>query len=189
MIDAAAYFLMGDMASKHTLLPHERGIHPPTATPEPYATADGYITIAPLTDRHWTALLKAVGHPEWFEGNESRAERVRRSAKGLIALFPTQPSAYWIERIEAADVPCGRVNDFDTVWEDDQFAANETFFEYDHPKAGRARGVRSPVRFSRTNPELWRHAPELGQNTDEILGDLGFRADEIAGLRERRLVA
>jgi crotonobetainyl-CoA:carnitine CoA-transferase CaiB-like acyl-CoA transferase len=189
MIDAAAAFLMGDMASKHTLLPHERGVHPPVATPEPYATADGYLTIAALTDRHWTSLMKAVGHPEWFEGDEPRAERVRRSAKNLITLFPTQPTAYWIERIEAADVPCGRVNDFDTIWEDDQFAANGTFFEYDHPKAGRARGVRSPVRFSRTEPELWRHAPELGQQTEEILGDLGFAPGEIASLRERQLVA
>src|ERR1700722_7287685 len=178
MIDAAAAFLMGDMASKHTLLPHERGVHPPVATPEPYATADGYLTIAALTDRHWTSLMKAVGHPEWFEGDEPRAGRVRRSAKNLITLFPTQPTAYWIERIEAADVPCGRVNDFDTIWEDDQFAANGTFFEYDHPKAGRARGVRSPVRFSRTEPELWRHAPELGQQTEQILGDLGFAPGE-----------
>jgi crotonobetainyl-CoA:carnitine CoA-transferase CaiB-like acyl-CoA transferase len=133
--------------------------------------------------------MKAVGHPEWFEGAEPRADRVRRSAKNLIALFPTQPSAYWISRIEAADVPCGRVNDFDTVWEDDQFAANGTFFEYDHPRAGRARGVRSPVRFLRTEPELWRHAPALGENTSEILLDLGFQQTEIATLRERQLIA
>ena len=189
MIDAAAYFLMGDMMSVHTLLPDQRGVHPPVASAEPFRTADGYITIAPLTDKHWTSLLKAVGHPEWFEGDEPRQERIKRAARNLIEFFPTQPSAYWLERIEAADVPCGPVNDFDTIWTDSQFAANQTFVEYEHSKAGRVRAVRSPAQFSRTKPEFWREAPDLGQQTDEVLSEFGFDADEIAGLRARAIVA
>ena len=47
----------------------------------PFQTADGFITIAPLTDKHWAAILKAVGHPEWFEGDEPRPERVRRRSR------------------------------------------------------------------------------------------------------------
>lgn len=189
MIDAAAYFLMGDMMSVHTLLPDKRGIHPPVASAEPFRTADGYITIAPLTDKHWTSLLKAVGHPEWFEGDEPRQERVKRAARNLIEFFPTQPSAYWLERIEAADVPCGPVNDFDTIWTDSQFVANQTFVEYEHSKAGRVRAVRSPAQYSRTKPELWREAPDLGQQTDEVLRDFGFDADEVAALRADAIVA
>jgi len=189
MIDAAAYFLMGDMMSMHTLLPDKRGVHPPMPTAEPFRTTDGYITIAPLTDKHWTSMLKAVGHPEWFEGDEPRAERLRRSAKNLIELFPTQTSAYWLERIEAADVPCGPVNDFDTIWTDPQFTANRTFLEYEHAKAGRVRAVRSPAQFSRTRPELWRDAPDLGEQTQEVLSDFGFSADEIADLRASAIVA
>jgi crotonobetainyl-CoA:carnitine CoA-transferase CaiB-like acyl-CoA transferase len=189
MIDAAAYFLMGDMMSMHTLLPDKRGVHPPMPTGEPFRTADGYITIAPLTDKHWTALLDAVGHPEWFEGDEPRAERLRRSARNLIEFFPTQTSAYWLERIEAADVPCGPVNDFDTIWTDPQFAANGTFVEYEHGKAGRVRAVRSPAQFSRTQPELWRDAPDLGEQTDQVLSDFGFSAEEIASLRASAIVA
>ena len=188
MIDAVAYYLMPDTASRHTYLPHDAGIAPSMNTLEPFQTADGYITIAPLTDKHWTAILKAVGHPEWFEGDEPRPDRVRRSIKSLITLFPTQPSAYWLERIEAADVPCGPVNDYDSIWNDPQFVANETFFEYEHPKAGRVRAVRSPARFSRTEPELWRHPPDLGQHTDEILGEFGFGASEISELRANRIV-
>lgn len=188
MIDAAAYFLMGDMMSVHTLLPDKRGVHPPTASAEPYRTADGYITMAPLTDKHWTSLLKAVGHPEWFEGDEPRPDRVKRAARKLIELLPTQPSAYWLERIEAADVPCGPVNDFDTIWTDPQFVANQTFVEYEHSRAGRVRAVRSPARFSRTEPEFWREAPALGQQTDEVLAEFGFASSEIANLRAKEIV-
>lgn len=188
MIDAVAYYLMPDTASRHTYLPDQRGVAPSMNTLEPFQTADGFITIAPLTDKHWAAILGAVGHPEWFAGEEPRPERVRRSIKKLIELFPSQPSAYWLERIEAADVPCGPVNDYDSIWTDPQFVANQTFLEYEHPKAGRVRAVRSPARFSRTEPELWRHPPDFGQHTDEILRDCGFGADEISDLRSRQIV-
>ncbi len=188
MIDAVAYYLMGDTTARHTFLPHSPGVKPSMGTLEPFQTADHYITIAPLTDKHWTALLDAVGHPEWFQGDEPRGERVRRSIKNLISLFPTRPAAYWLERIERADVPCGPVNDYDTIWDDPQFKANGTFIEYDHPRAGRVRAVRMPARFSETPPEIWRHAPDLGQHTDEVLRDFGFSANEVSRLRAEQIV-
>ncbi|HYA36090.1 MAG TPA: CaiB/BaiF CoA-transferase family protein, partial [Candidatus Binataceae bacterium] len=188
MIDAVAYYLMGDTATNHTFLPHDKGLRPTMGTLDPFETADGYITIAPLTDRHWTDILGAVGHPEWFEGDAPRAERVRTTIKNLIKLFPTMPSAHWLELIENADVPCGPVNNFDSIWSDPQFLANETFVEYDHPKAGRVRAVRQPGRFSASPPELWRHAPDLGEHTDEILTDFGFSGEEIGELRRGEIV-
>lgn len=188
MMDAVAYYLMGDTMSRRTFLPDQPGTPPSMGTLEPFQTADGYITIAPLTDHHWRSLLEAVGHPQWFEGPEPRSERVRRSIKSLIELFPSRPSAYWLETIEKADVPCGPVNDYDTIWSDPQFIVNETFFEYDHPRAGRVRAVRSPARLSATPAGLWRHAPDLGEHTDEVLDEFGFSVAEIAGLRENQVV-
>jgi crotonobetainyl-CoA:carnitine CoA-transferase CaiB-like acyl-CoA transferase len=123
-----------------------------------------------------------------FAGDDPRPERVRRAIKALIDIFPTETSAYWLERIEKADVPCGPVNDFDTIWDDPQFAVNQTFMEYEHPKAGRVRAVRSPARFSKSKTDLWRHAPGLGQHTDEILRDFGFEPGEVARLRADRIV-
>ncbi|MFZ0660514.1 MAG: CaiB/BaiF CoA-transferase family protein [Candidatus Binataceae bacterium] len=188
MIDAVAYYLMGDTMARHTLLPHKPGVPPAMGTLDPFKTADGYITIAPLTDKHWTSMLESIGRQELFQGDEPRPERVKRAIKALIDIFPTESSAYWLERIEKADVPCGPVNDFDTIWTDPQFVANETFVEYDHPQAGRVRGVRSPARFSKSKTEFWRHAPGLGQHTDDILKDFGFGADEVARLRADHVV-
>lgn len=188
MIDAVAYYLMGDTMARHTLLPHKPGVPPAMGTLDPFKTADGYITIAPLTDKHWTSMLEAIGRQALFQGDEPRPERVKRAIKALIDIFPTETSAYWLERIEKADVPCGPVNDFDTIWTDPQFVVNETFVEYDHPQAGRVRGVRSPARFSKSKTEFWRHAPGLGQHTDDILKDFGFGADEVAQLRADHVV-
>jgi crotonobetainyl-CoA:carnitine CoA-transferase CaiB-like acyl-CoA transferase len=188
MMDAVAYYLMGDTAAHHTFLPHSPGVKPSMGTMEPFKTADGFITIAPLTDKHWAALTEAVGHPEWFAGDEPRNERVRRVVKSLIDFFPTRPSGYWLEIIEKADVPCGLVNDFDSIWTDPQYVVNDTFFEYDHPRAGRVRATRAPARMSETPPELWRHAPDLGQHTDEVLRDCGFEGTEIALLHAAGIV-
>ncbi len=188
MMDAVAYFLMPDTMANRTFLPDKPGTPPSMGTLEPYETADGFITISALRDDQWQRLFGAVGHPEWFEGEEPRNERLRRGIKGMIALFPSQSSAHWLEAIAAADVPCAPVNDYDTIWTDPQYAVNETFFEYEHPKAGRVRAVRSPARFSATTPELWRHAPELGENTDAILADSGFSGAEIARLRADQVV-
>jgi crotonobetainyl-CoA:carnitine CoA-transferase CaiB-like acyl-CoA transferase len=60
MIDAVAYYLMPDTASRHTYLPHDAGVPPSMNTLEPFQTADGFITIAPLTDKHWTDRKSVV---------------------------------------------------------------------------------------------------------------------------------
>lgn len=188
MIDALAYYMMGDTLGNNIYLPHKAGQRPVKGSSDPLKTADGYIVIAPVSDKHWTALLKGIGHLEWFEGEDSRAEKIRKTMWKIIELFPTKPSAHWLEIVEQADVPCGIVNDYDTIWNDPQFVANETFGEYEHPKAGKIRAVRSPARFSRTKPELWRHAPGLGEHTDAILADFGFTKGEISELRAAQVV-
>ena len=200
MIDAVAYYMLPDTMGENTYLPHQPGTPPAGGnSSEPMRTADGFISIGPITDKHWRSLVAAVGHPEWFQVEEmrhfslewlkARMEKVRQATEKLVELFPTRTSAHWLEVIEKADVPCGPVHNYDTIWSDPQFVANGTFLEYEHPKAGWVRAVRSPARFSETDPELWRHSPALGEQTGEILADLGFSADEIAGLKAERVVS
>jgi crotonobetainyl-CoA:carnitine CoA-transferase CaiB-like acyl-CoA transferase len=55
--------------------------------------------------------------------------------------------------------------------------------ETGHPRAGRLRQTRGAARFSQTPPEIRRGAPALGENTQEILAELGYSATEIAALR------
>lgn len=188
MIDAVAYYMMGDTLGSNTFLPHKPGRGAVKGSSDPIQTADGFVTIAAVADKHWTSLLKAVGHPEWWKLSDNRNECVRQIMWKLIELFPSKPSAYWLEVMEQADVPCGPVHDYDTIWDDPQFAANQTFPYYEHPRAGQVRVVRAPAQFSETGPEIWRHAPELGEQTDQILSDFGFSGDEISKLRENQIV-
>jgi formyl-CoA transferase len=61
---------------------------------------------------------------------------------------------------------------------------NQTFVEYDHPVAGRIRGVNVPGKFSATPPQIRHHAPGLGEHTVEILQEFGLSQSQIATLLE-----
>ncbi|MET0485416.1 MAG: CoA transferase, partial [Candidatus Rokuibacteriota bacterium] len=61
--------------------------------------------------------------------------------------------------------------------------------ELPHPKVGRVQGLGNPVKMSATPARLDKVAPALGEDTDAILGELGFGQAEIATLRASRVVA
>ena len=82
----------------------------------------------------------------------------------------------------AAGVPCARVNDFKEVFDHPQIVARGVVKEVEHPRLGKMRAVRNPVLFDHDGPDLARHAPMLGEHSEEILQELGYAAAEIQAL-------
>jgi crotonobetainyl-CoA:carnitine CoA-transferase CaiB-like acyl-CoA transferase len=158
-----------------------------------YETADGYMTVAPLTDRHWAALARVAERPEWLEDQRFKTSALRH--KNIDArLQLTQeallerPAAEWLERLTAAGVPCAPVQTRNQLIRHPQVEGLGLVLETDHPAAGRLRQARAAARFSRTPPEIRRGAPRLGEHTEEILADLGYSAEEIAELRKDSVI-
>lgn len=94
-------------------------------------------------------------------------------------VLATRSSEEWLERLDAEGVPCAPVLERQDVFEHEQIRINEMVIEHDHPVAGRIRQPRPAARFDQTPAAMQRHAPTLGEHSDEILEELGFDANAL----------
>lgn len=118
-----------------------------------------------------------------FAGPAERARHGDELVELLDARVVTRPSAEWIERLRAADVPCTVIQDYEMIAEDPQARANGYVHEEDHPVWGRVRTQGAPVLYSQSPAEVRRHAPITpGDHSEELLREAGFDASEIQAL-------
>jgi crotonobetainyl-CoA:carnitine CoA-transferase CaiB-like acyl-CoA transferase len=159
-----------------------------------YETADGYLTLAALTDRQWQALSETLDRPEWLTDPRFRTPALRqqnidaRLAATQQALL-ARPAAEWLEKLTAAGIPCAPVLTRNQVIHHPQLIEMGSIVETEHPSAGRLRQARPAARFSGTPAEMRRGAPGFGEHTREILTGLGYSAAEITALSPHRLPA
>ena len=154
-----------------------------------YETSDGYISVAVQTDKQWRALTEALDRPEWlddprFRTQEQRQVNIDDRLNLTQEVLKTNSSAHWLARLEAADIPCVPVLTRNQMIGNEQIAANGIVIETEHPDAGRLRQARPAAVFSETPTAAPRPAPRLGADAEEVLGEAGFDAAEIAALRE-----
>ncbi len=136
--------------------------------------ADGYITLGAANERIFRRLCEALDRPDWasapeFEDNASRVKHREALAALIESVTIHQPRAYWLERLDAHDIPCGPINDYSQVFADPQVLAREMVVETRHPVLGTLRTLGSPIKLSATPVVVNRRAPLLGEHTDEVL--------------------
>ena len=153
-----------------------------------YETTDGYITVAVNTDKQWKSLTAALETPEWLEDPRFltpalRHENIDDRLTLTQSVLATNSSAYWLERLEAHDVPCAPVLTRSAMIDHPQIRASGIVVELDHPQAGKVRQARPAATFSVSAPDLSHGAPVLGADTDAMLASAGFSQAEIAALR------
>jgi crotonobetainyl-CoA:carnitine CoA-transferase CaiB-like acyl-CoA transferase len=152
-----------------------------------YETADGYIAIAMNPIDKLARLVGIEGyenHPE-SQIMEGRDQVRADFQKGFLA----KTTQEWLDILLAEDIWVAPVNDFAAVEQDPQIRENEMIVEWEHPKAGTVRGIGIPVKYSETPGEIRRHAPLLGEHTEEILREFGgYEEEEIRELQGVRAV-
>jgi formyl-CoA transferase len=92
-----------------------------------------------------------------------------------------------MEILNQHDIPCGPVLSMKEIAEDKSLRASGTIVEVDHPTRGKYLSVGNPIKLSDSPTEVTR-SPLLGEHTDEVLSQLGYSSDEMAALREARVI-
>ena len=149
---------------------------------------DGYLVITAQTDIIWLRLAKLVGGDALaadtrFHGPEGRNAHREEILAAIRAWTTGLPSVQaCLDVLEAAGVPCAKVQGIDEVLADPQIRARGMVIEQDHPALGRIRMPNLPFRFSGYEPPVPAVAPRIGEHNRSIAASLGYSADEIASM-------
>jgi crotonobetainyl-CoA:carnitine CoA-transferase CaiB-like acyl-CoA transferase len=160
-----------------------------------FGTADRPIMIAVGTDRQFAQLCAVLGLPELpgdprFATNRQRMAHKPELIPRLQAAFSTRTASEWMEKLLAAGISAGPINDFGAVAEDPQIRHRGMLREMPHPLAGTMPFVANPVKFSDTSVAYGRPPPLLGEHTREVLAELvGLGAEELDRLVAAGVIA
>jgi crotonobetainyl-CoA:carnitine CoA-transferase CaiB-like acyl-CoA transferase len=180
---AARYLMKGEVAGQ------EGNNHPTSPGTGTFQTADGYINLAASGDSLWRRFCEAAGARDLLDNPEfanvvARAKNRPALNAHLTEIIRRHPSAWWVETMSTAGVPCGPINTIDQVFADPQVQHLGIARPVDHPKLGRQKVVGQPIHLSACpQPDHLQPTPDQGQHTAEVLHDLGCDDEAITRLR------
>lgn len=180
--ESGAYFGSGE-------LPTATGTRHRRSTPyQAYKTKDGYVTVGGNNNKLWTAFCTSVcAKPEWlsdprFNPLAKRLENIDELEREIETVFATQPTAHWVEKLDAAGVPGGPVYTYDQILADPHIEARKMVVEMEHPKIGRMKSLGIPVKSTGELLAIRNAAPWLGQHSEEVLKTLGYGDSDIEAM-------
>ncbi len=181
------YFVTGQV-------PQANGNEHPNIVPQTvFPCRDGHLILVVGNDSQFVKLCEVLGCTDMatdarFATNPQRVVNRDELNARVIESLMQHDLSHWIALLETAGVPCGPINTVAQVFDDPQVRHRGLKMHMTHPLAGNVPLVANPIKYSAT-PITYRSAPPtLGQHTDAILDALGLPANEIAELRQLKII-
>lgn len=165
-------------------------VHVPYDT---FPTKDRWIIIAVITDNGWRGVVEALGADDLRDpafltqpGRWANRDFINRRVREILS---EQTADDWLETLARHQVPCAPVNDFEHALNDPQVRARNMVVDVELRQGGTVSLPGNPIKLSDFGPDSYSPPPELGYDTDAVLGELlGKSAEEIAQLRASGVV-
>ena len=151
--------------------------HPNIVPYQTFAASDGHFILAVGNDSQFRRFCETAGCPELaddelFANNPARVANREALVPLIEARTRRRPTGRWIADLEAAGVPCGRINDLEAVFADEQVRHRGLRLDLPHAVAGTVPSVACPIQFLHAKLNLRNGPPALGEHTREVLGNL-----------------
>jgi crotonobetainyl-CoA:carnitine CoA-transferase CaiB-like acyl-CoA transferase len=196
MLDAALAFIAGPVSEYTVAGVEQRQIGNGSVSRKPTASrfrcGRGYIVLAVLTEKQFAGLMKTLGRADALTDPRFKDWPARTANEPALrqiieeALAVDDPRT-WEARLTAADVPCGSIWKIHEIVDHPQLEHRDVLQTIDS-RYGPMRLVGAGFRLEHGGPGIDREPPTLGEHTDEILGEAGYSAEEIARLRRDAVV-
>ena len=188
----AMIYMMDFQGARWTIdheIPRQAGNFHPTSIPTGvYKTKDGHINIAVFGGKIWERFAEAMGAPEWVSDERSKTKANRSVHRDWLNAeierrLKQDTSDHWIEKLNAAGVACGRINNIREAFEEPQVQHLGILRKVTSPHLGEQVLMGQPVTLTRTPSTIARAAPRRGEHSEEVLREIGYAAEELARMK------
>ncbi len=167
--------------------------HPMITPYESFETKDGYVIFAVGNQRLWENFVKVINREDLnkdprFADMKSRNRYPGELKSILETITREKTTENWVQIMEEAGVPCGRIRTIDQVLTDPHVDVREMVVEVEHPKAGPIKLIGVPTKLSLTPGDITLPPPTLGQHTVEILNNLGYNEEDIKSMQAEGVI-
>ena len=180
MLDVMISYLWPEGMMQYTVVGSEATASDPNDRPDlVFKTSDGYITAGTISDSEWQGFCRATGDPELAK-DPRFATPAGRSVNATVRINKMQEyiarhtTAEWLERLDAADVPCAPILRRGEIIHNEQVVARGIIAEIDQPTVGKVRQPKPAARFEVNEAVIGGPAPRIGEHSREVLVALGY---------------
>ena len=188
----AMLYMMDFQAARWTLddeVPGQAGNSHPTSIPTGvFKTSDGHINIAVFGGKIWERFAEALGAPEWISDERSNTKSARSVNRDWLNAEIEQrlrhdSSDHWIEKLNAAGVACGRINNVREAFEEPQVQHLQMLKKVTSPRLGEQLLMGQPVTLTRTPSTIARATPRRGEHSEEVFLEIGYTREDLARMK------